>query len=65
MLNKFEECYHGEYRTLEYFVEYTINDFYHFGKLMRPLSYYFRFMRYGFDLECGYYLEDGYVFRSY
>lgn len=63
-LGEFEERYQGEYQTMEDFAEYIVNEIYDLDKIMGHLSCYFDFEKYGRDLECDYYHEDGYVFRS-
>lgn len=63
-LSNFEERYQGEYKTMEDFAEYIVNELYNLDSIMGHLSSYFDYEKYGRDLECDYTLEDGYVFRT-
>ncbi len=63
-LSNFEERYQGEYKSMEDFAEYIVNELYNLDSIMGHLSCYFDYEKYGRDLECDYTLEDGYVFRS-
>lgn len=63
-IQRFKECYMGEWDSEEDFAEHIVNECYDLERIMGRLSYYFDYKAYARDLFIeDYYYSGGYVFR--